>query len=62
MEVKLLQIKVQTFDGLHGSIILQFSAHCFTHPLQTGEPRRDLSPSDARLFSGKLATDPIMKP
>ena len=41
--------------------MFKFPADCFTRPLQTVEPRPDLSPSDARLFSGMLVTDPEIK-
>lgn len=39
--------------------MFQIDAHGFTRPLQTVEPRRDLSPSNAQLFSGMLVTDPV---
>ena len=42
--------------------MFKFPADCFTRPLQIVEPQPDLSPSDARLFSGMLVTDPEIKP
>ena len=37
------------------------SCSLFTRPLQTAGPRRDLSPSNAQLFSGMLVTDPVIE-